>query len=82
LKNQTSKNEGESPPYFLDRKIITDGGSRVLRFSKFIPPNWEYVRIHYEGKKDNFIYLKLEKLLGENNHTHTATTNPKHKQNP
>lgn len=82
MKNQKTNNKGESPPQFLDRKITTDGGSRVIRFSKFIPEGWQYVRIFKLSEKNECIVLAFQKLLGINNHAQTPPTNQKHKQNP
>ena len=48
----------------LDRRVIRQGGTRVLSLGKVLPPDWLYVRISVIEKDDKSVTLLLERLVG------------------
>lgn len=61
-KRQFKGGRGKRP--FYDRKVRTQGFSRIIALGKVIPRDWRYVRIAVQSKNHNHVVLVISKLLG------------------
>lgn len=56
------------PRVFFDRKVRTEGDTRVISLGKVIPKSWTYVRVRVVCKTDSTIGIVIDKLLGGSEH--------------
>jgi len=47
---------------FFDRRVRTQGGSRVLSMGKIIPEGWSYVRLRKLSETPESVVVRLERL--------------------
>jgi len=67
---------------FFDRKVLKYGASRTVSMSKFIPEDWQYVRISVVEKNPNTVTLTITKLLVSESHAQNPQTHKTNRQNP
>ncbi len=61
---------------FFDRKVQTYGYSRTLAMGKVLPKGWTYVRIRKIKEGEDFVTVKITKLLGGGNNARIKNANP------
>ena len=66
---QTEKTIGKS----FDRKVIHTRTSRLLSLSRIIPKNWQYVRITPIILRDEAVFIRIDKLIGDKLNAQTRT---------
>jgi len=53
------------PRTFFDRKLIKQGATRYLSVGKVLPKSWRYVRVEKLAGKEDYLIIKITKLLEE-----------------
>lgn len=71
---------GAKPRTHFDRKIRTQGGSRLIAFSRFIPKDWRYCRVVLLKQSDDSITIEIYKLLGSDINSQPTKTHKTGKQ--
>lgn len=66
---------------FFDRKVLKYGASRTVSMSKFIPKDWQYVRVSIVHKDPNSVTLTITKLMVSESHAQNPQTNKGDRQN-
>ena len=69
------------PRRFYDRKVMDIGSSKAIAVTKVIPAEWTYVRIWKIKEKPKKVVLHIERLLADEQHAQTPTTDKDSKQN-